>query len=206
MTTYNKIDYTLLKATATKEEIINLCETAVEKECASVCIPSYYIPFVKENFPTLKICTVIGFPLGNVSTAVKVFEAEEAIRNGADEIDFVVNVGMVKNQEWFSIREEFLALRFATKNKVLKAILETCYLDECEIIHLCGIAMDYNLDFVKTSTGFGTAGAKEKDVKLMKEVCENNIKIKASGGIRTKEDAEKFLALGADRLGMSKIF
>lgn len=206
MTIYNKIDYTLLKATAMEKEITALCEKAIEKECASVCIPPYYVPFVKEHFPTLTICTVIGFPLGNTTTEDKVHEIKTAIKNGADELDFVVNLNMVKNEKWFSIRNEFFNIRVAAENKIVKVILETCYLTEEEIATLCEIAIDYNLDFVKTSTGFGTGGATFKDVALMKRVCEDRIKIKASGGIRTKEDAEKFIILGADRLGMSKIF
>ena len=200
---YNKIDYTLLKAFATQEDIFKLCNTAIEKKCASVCIPSCYVSIVRENFPTLNICTVIGFPLGNCSTETKIVEIKQAIKDGANEFDFVVNVGWVKNKDWHLIKHEFYEIRKATKG-IVKVILETCYLTTEEIIKLCKIAIEFNIDYVKTSTGFGTKGATERNVKIMCAVVKNSkVKVKASGGIRTKEDVEKYLKLGVDRLGIS---
>ena len=202
----NYIDYTLLKSTASHNDIWNLCEEAKEKECASVCIPSCYVPFVYDHFPTLTICTVVGFPLGNCSTAAKVAEAREAVYYGADEIDMVINIAHLKNGFYFAVKNEIEAVREAIGySKVLKVIIETCELDKEEIAIATRLVDSTSADYVKTSTGFGSRGASFEDVLIMKENISNGTKIKASGGIRTKEDMMKYIALGCERIGASKL-
>lgn len=202
----NYIDYTLLKATASHNDIWNLCEKAVENECASVCIPSCFVPFVYDHFPTLTICTVVGFPLGNCSTATKVAEAREAIYYGADEIDMVINLAYLKCGQYYAVKNEIEAVREVIGyNKVLKVIIETCELDSEEIAIATRLVDESSADYVKTSTGFGSRGASFEDVLIMKENIHNDTKIKASGGIRTKEDMMKYIALGCDRIGASKL-
>ena len=206
MNIYEHIDYTLLKATATYNDIYNLCEDAKEKGCASVCIPSCYIPFVYEHFPTLSICTVVGFPLGNCSTATKVAEATEAVENGADEIDMVINIAYLKHGLYYAVKNEIEQIREAIGCWItLKVIIETCYLNEEEIAIATRLVDESSADYVKTSTGFGTRGASFEDIIIMKENIHNDTKIKASGGIRTKEDMTKYIALGCDRIGASKL-
>lgn len=202
---YNKIDYTLLKATATIDDIDALCKEAIEKGCASVCIPSCYVEYVSNEYPELRICTVVGFPLGNSSTETKIEETRQAIIAGAHEIDMVINIGALKAGLYGYVKDELQRLkRICGKHTVLKIIIETCYLTREEKIIMCRMIQNLRIDFVKTSTGFGTGGATIEDVKLMRAVCGDDVKIKASGGIRTKEEAEEYLKY-CDRLGMSKL-
>lgn len=206
MNIYEHIDYTLLKATATHDDIYNLCEEAIEKSCASVCIPSCYVPFAHDYCPSIPICTVVGFPLGNCSTATKVAEATEAVENGADEIDMVINIALLKNGFYFAIKREIEAVREAIEDNItLKVIIETCYLDKEEIAIATRLVDESPADYVKTSTGFGTRGASFEDIAIIKENIHNGTLIKASGGIRTKEDMMKYIALGCDRIGASKL-
>lgn len=202
---YNKIDYTLLKATATIDDIDALCKEAIEKGCASVCIPSCYVEYVSNEYPELRICTVVGFPLGNSSTETKIEETRQAIIAGAHEIDAVINIGALKAGLYGYVKDELQRLkRICGKHTVLKIIIETCYLTREEKIIMCRMIQNLRIDFVKTSTGFGTGGATIEDVKLIRAVCGDDVKIKASGGIRTKEEAEEYLKY-CDRLGMSKL-
>ncbi len=201
---YAHVDHTQLKAYATWKDIIKLCDEAIKYRTASVCVPPSFIKKIKETYKeSLDICTVIGFPLGYSTTEVKVKETLEAIKDGADEIDMVINIGDVKNGDYSKVLSEIKALKNACGNKILKVIVETCYLDEAEKIKMCEIVTAAGADYIKTSTGFGTGGATFDDVKLFKEHIGQNVKIKAAGGIRTKEDMETFLSLGADRLGTS---
>lgn len=200
----HKIDHTLLKAYAAWEDIRKLCDEAVEYRTASVCVPPSYISRIRETYGSkLKICTVIGFPLGYTTTAVKVFETEDAVKNGADEIDMVINIGEVKNGNDDFVEQEIKAVRSVCQGKILKVIIETCYLTEEEKIRLCRIVTEAGADFIKTSTGFGTAGAKEEDIVLFQKHIGENVKIKAAGGIRTKESLMAFADLGCDRIGAS---
>ena len=206
MNIYEHIDYTLLKATANHDDIYNLCEEARENDCASVCIPSCYVPFVYDHCPSVRICTVVGFPLGNSSTATKVAEAVEAVNNGADEIDMVINIAHLKNGFYFAVKSEIEQVREAIGyGVILKVIIETCELDEDEIYIATRIVDDSSADYVKTSTGFGSRCASFEDVIIMNNAIKNGTKIKASGGIRTKEEMMKYIALGCDRIGASKL-
>ena len=197
------IDHTLLKAVSDEKGILDICKEAVEHKTASVCIPPSYVKLAKEKFPSLNVCTVIGFPLGYSTTAVKVFETEDAVKNGADEIDMVINIGDVKNGIFDKVTEEISAVRKAAEGKILKVIIETCYLTEEEKIRLCKCVTDGGADYIKTSTGFGTAGAQKEDIVLFKNNIGKDVKIKAAGGIRTKEAMEEFIELGCDRIGTS---
>lgn len=197
------IDHTLLKAVSDEKGILDICKEAVEHKTASVCIPPSYVKIAKEKFPSLNVCTVIGFPLGYSTTAVKVFETEDAVKNGADEIDMVINIGDVKNGSFDKVTEEISAVRKAAEGKILKVIIETCYLTEEEKIRLCKCVTDGGADYIKTSTGFGTAGAQKEDIVLFKNNIGKDVKIKAAGGIRTKEAMEEFIELGCDRIGTS---
>lgn len=201
-----RLDHTLLKQTATWEQIRTLCEEGMEYKAASVCIPPCYVKkardYVQER---LKICTVIGFPNGNMTTAAKVFETEDAVKNGADEIDMVINLGMVKEQNYEGVLVEIQEIKKACHGKLLKVIIETCLLTEEEKIKLCQVVTRAGADYIKTSTGFSTGGATFADVELMRNHVGKDIKVKAAGGIASVEDAEKFIALGADRLGTSRL-
>lgn len=198
------IDHTLLKAYATWEEIEALCKEAVELHTASVCIPPCYIRRVKQKFSEkLKICTVIGFPLGYSVTEAKLAETRQAIEDGADEIDMVVNISDVKNGDFDKVAQEIISVKRECLNHVLKVIIETCYLTEKEKIAMCRAVTDAGAEYIKTSTGFGTEGAKLSDIELFKEHIGAAVKIKAAGGIRTKEDMEAFLEAGCDRIGTS---
>ena len=200
----NHVDHTLLKPFATWEEIQVICDEAIELHTASVCIPPCYVAPVKEKYgDTLKICTVIGFPLGYNTTVTKIFETENAILNGADEIDMVINVGFMKAGNYDAVLEEIRALRKSCHGKVLKVIIETCYLNEEEIKKASELVTIAGADYIKTSTGFGTAGATIENVKLMKENIGPDVKIKTAGGIRTKEALQEFIELGCDRVGAS---
>ena len=198
------IDHTLLKQVSTWEGIVKLCDQAVQYRTASVCIPPCYIKRVHQKYgDSLKICTVIGFPNGYNTTAVKVFEAEQAILDGADEIDMVINITDVKNGDYTAVEEEIRALRNACKGKILKVIVETCFLTEEEKVAMCMAVTNAGADYIKTSTGFGGAGATREDIRLFKEHIGSKVKMKAAGGVKTKEDIEDFLALGCDRIGTS---
>ena len=199
-----RIDHTLLKMTASWEEIKTLCGEAVRFNTASVCIPPCYVKPVYEEYGEKPIiATVIGFPLGYSITAAKVLETERAILSGAGEIDMVINVGDVKNARFDFVLEEIKLVKKACGDKILKVIIETCYLAEEEKIRLCGIVTEAGADFIKTSTGFGTAGATLADVELFKKHIGPNVKIKAAGGVKSREDLEAFITAGAARIGTS---
>ena len=201
---YSHVDHTQLKAFATWEDIVKLCDEAVKYKTASVCVPPCYIKRIHDKYgKDFNICTVIGFPLGYSVTAAKVVEAKEAIKDGANEVDMVININDAKNGDFDKIEEEIKTIKAACGDKILKVIIETCYLTDEEKIKLCGCVTRAKAEYIKTSTGFGTGGATFDDVKLFKEHVGPNVKIKAAGGIRTKEDMETFLSLGADRLGTS---
>lgn len=198
------VDHTLLKAYASWKDITQLCDEALEYRTASVCIPASYIKRIKDTYKdAINICTVIGFPLGYNSTASKVAEATEAIRDGASEIDMVINITDIKNKDFDKVLKEISEIRKVTEGKVLKVIIETCYLDEDEKIALCKIVTEAKADYIKTSTGFGTAGATLADILLFRKHIGPDVKIKAAGGVRTVEDLESFLTNGCDRIGTS---
>ncbi len=199
----NRCDHTLLKATATWEQIRELCDDAVKYRTASVCVPACYIKRIRENFPELNICTVVGFPLGYSSTKGKAAETEQAIEDGANEIDMVINITDVKNGDFDKVTEEIAALKKICGSRVLKVIIETCYLTEEEKIAMCKCVTDGGADYIKTSTGFGTAGADLKDIELFKQHIGKDVKIKAAGGIRTIEALQAFAEAGCDRIGTS---
>lgn len=197
------IDHTLLKAYSTWDSIKEICEDAIKYETASVCIPQTYIERIKENYPDLNICTVIGFPLGYNLTESKIVEAKEAINKGANEIDMVVNIPDVKNGDFYKVEEEIREIKKACGDKILKVIIETCYLTKEEKIAMCEAVTNAGADYIKTSTGFGTDGAKMEDILLFKDHIGENVKIKAAGGVKTKEDLINFIEAGCDRIGTS---
>lgn len=197
------IDHTLLKAAASAEQITRLCEEAELYHTASVCIPASYVKFARDKFPKLNICTVIGFPLGYSTTAVKCFEAKTAIQDGADEIDMVINLGWVKDGKFLEVEREIGDVKTVCGNKILKVIIETCYLTEEEKIELCKCVTNAKADYIKTSTGFGTDGAKIEDIRLFKKNIGENVKIKAAGGVKTKADLKMFINEGCSRIGTS---
>lgn len=202
----SKVDHTLLKQTATWEQIKEICDEGAANQTASVCIPPCFVKRAKEYVQgKVAICTVIGFPNGNMTTAAKVFETEDAVRNGADEIDMVINIGDVKEGNYTKVLEEIRAIKKACNGKLLKVIIETCLLTDEEKIQMCHVVTDADADYIKTSTGFSTGGATFEDVKLMREHVGEQIKVKAAGGISSVEDAERFIALGAERLGTSRL-
>ncbi len=200
------VDHTLLSPDATMNEIITLCDDAVKYKTATVCIAPHFVGDVRKLYgKNLKICTVIGFPNGYNTTAAKCFEADEAVKNGADEIDMVINIGMLKDKKYDSILREINQVKNSCGGKALKVIIETCLLSDEEKIKMCEIINNSEADFIKTSTGFSTGGATFDDISLMKKHIKNGKKIKAAGGISSLADAEKFIELGADRLGTSRI-
>ncbi|HBI60932.1 MAG TPA: deoxyribose-phosphate aldolase [Lachnospiraceae bacterium] len=200
------VDHTLLLQTATWEEIRQICDDAIKYQTASVCIPPGYVKQAEEYMQgQIPLCTVIGFPNGYMTTKAKEFETKDAIANGASEIDMVINIGWLKDKKYELIKEEIRALKAVCGEKILKVIIETCLLAEEEKIKMCEIVTKAGADYIKTSTGFSSAGATFDDVKLFSEYVGPNVKIKAAGGISSLEDAEKFLLLGADRLGTSRI-
>ena len=200
------VDHTLLLQNATWEEIKAICDDGMKYETASVCIPTCYVKQAKEYMGDKgKVCTVIGFPNGNYTTATKVFETKDALANGADEIDMVINVGMLKAGEYDYVLNEIKAIKEACGEHILKVIIETCLLTDEEKIKMCEIVTASGADFIKTSTGFSTAGATFADVELFAKHVGPNVKIKAAGGISSMDDAEKFMELGATRLGTSRI-
>ncbi|MFN3966211.1 MAG: deoxyribose-phosphate aldolase [Endomicrobiia bacterium] len=199
------IDHTLLKANATQEEIGKLCEEAKKYGFASVCVNPAYVSLCSQllKATAIKVCTVVGFPLGATTPTVKAIEARDAIANGADEIDMVINIGALKSGNYQLVLDDIKAVRDATRGKILKVILETAYLTKEEKIKACLLAKEAGADFVKTSTGFGPSGATVEDIILMRETVGKTMGIKASGGIRTAEDAEKMIKAGATRIGAS---
>ncbi|MCL2764020.1 MAG: deoxyribose-phosphate aldolase [Treponema sp.] len=200
---FSYIDHTLLKMTSSWDEIKTVCDEAVLYKTASVCIPPSYVKPVYNEYKDLNICTVIGFPLGYSVTNAKVLEAERAILSGAGEIDMVINIGDVKNKNYDLVLEEIKLVKKSCGNKILKVIIETCFLSEDEKIRLCGIVTQAGADYIKTSTGFGTNGATLADVELFKKHIGCNVKIKAAGGVKTRGDLEAFINAGAARIGTS---
>lgn len=201
----SKTDHTLLAPQAIWEEVEALCKEALAYHTASVCISPCYVLPAKKAFPDLTVCTVIGFPSGAHTTACKVMETKDAIANGADEVDMVINVGFVKDGRFDAVLDEIRQVKAAADSRILKVIIETCLLTEDEKIRLCDIVSRSGADFIKTSTGFSKGGATPEDIRLMRKYCAPGLKIKAAGGISTLADAEEFLKLGADRLGSSRI-
>lgn len=201
---YSYVDHTALQPYTTWDEIQRLCEEAIQYHTASVCIPSCYVGKVKETYgDQIRICTVVGFPLGYANTEAKVAETKVAIADGAVEIDMVINICDVKNGEYKKVEDEIRTLKEATGKHILKVIIETCYLTEEEKIAMCHAVTNAKADYIKTSTGFGTAGATLEDVLLMKANIGTDVKIKAAGGIRSREDMENYVKAGCSRLGTS---
>jgi len=202
----SKVDHTLLSPNATWDEIRAICDDGIKYCTASVCIPASYVKAAKEYVgDRLAICTVIGFPCGYSTSEVKCFEADNAVKNGADEIDMVINIGHLKDNRYDDILAEINAVKASCHGKLLKVIIETCLLTDDEKIKMCEIVSESDADYIKTSTGFSTGGATAHDVALFAENVKNGLKIKAAGGISSIADAEEFLKLGADRLGTSRI-
>lgn len=200
------VDHTLLKQEATEEQYRTLCDDAMRFGTASVCVPPCRVPFCKEYCgDRMKICTVIGFPNGYNTAETKAFETEDAVEKGADEIDMVINIGLLKEKKWDAVLDEIKAVRAACPGKILKVIIETCLLTDSEKIKMCELVSESGADYIKTSTGFSARGATFDDIALFASHVSGSLKIKAAGGIKTTDDAERFLALGADRLGTSRI-
>ena len=197
------VDHTLLKAVSSWSEIEKLCAEAIRYKTASVCVPPSYVRRIHGAYGGLVICTVIGFPLGYSVRAAKLREAEAVLSDGAKEIDMVINIGDVKNGDFDAVRDEISALKKTAGNNILKVIVETCYLTTEEKVRLCGIVTEAGADFIKTSTGFGTAGATLEDVLLFKQHIGPGVKIKAAGGVKTRDDLVKFLSAGCERIGTS---
>lgn len=202
----SKVDHTLLKQESTWEQIREICDDGIKYGTASVCIPPSFVKAAKEYAgEKLKICTVIGFPNGYNTTAVKCFETEDAVQNGADEIDMVINIGWVKEKKWEELLNEIKAVKNLCQGRLLKVIIETCLLTEEEKVKMCEIVSESGAEYIKTSTGFSTGGATREDVALFAEHVKPGVQIKAAGGISSMKDAEDFIALGANRLGTSRI-
>jgi len=203
----NKVDHTILAQTTKWEDIKKICDDGIEYSTASVCIPPSYVEQAKKYVgEKLKVCTVIGFPNGYNTTNVKVYETLEAIEKGADEIDMVINIGWLKDKKYEELENEIRAIKNVCGDKILKVIIETCLLTNEEKVKMCEIVDKSGADYIKTSTGFSTNGATFEDIKLFKENLNgSNLKIKAAGGVKSFEDAEKFIQLGADRLGTSRL-
>ena len=200
------VDHTLLTQTATWEEIKQICDDAVKYETASVCIPPSYVKQANEYMQgKIPVCTVIGFPNGYMTTKTNEFETKDAIANGASEIDMVINIGWLKDKKYDLVEEEIRTLKAACGEKILKVIIETCLLTEEEKIKMCELVTNAGADYIKTSTGFSTAGATFADIELFAKHTGSDVKMKAAGGISSLDDAEKFLVLGADRLGTSRM-
>ena len=198
------VDHTLLKPVATWEDIMKICDESIEYKTASICIPACYISRINEKYgDKVNICTVVGFPLGYSSTEAKIVETKKAIEDGANEIDMVINITDVKNKEFDKVTKEIKALKEVVGDKILKVIIETCFLTEEEKIAMCKSVTEAGADYIKTSTGFGTAGATIEDIKLFKKHIGENVKIKAAGGVKTVEDLEMFINEGCERIGTS---
>lgn len=198
-------DHTLLAANATRSEVEQLCKEAKEYDFMSVCVNPYFVPLAKKELAgsDVKVCTVIGFPLGQMSTKAKVFEANDAVKMGADEVDMVINVSALKDQDYDYVRNEIHEIKKACEGKLLKVILECCYLSKEEIKKVSELAKEAGADFVKTSTGFGKGGAKAEDVKIMREIVGSDMGVKAAGGIHTLADFKAMVDAGANRIGCS---
>ena len=195
------VDHTLLKPVATWEDIQKICDESIEYNTASICIPACYISRINEKYgDKVNICTVVGFPVGYSTTEAKVLEAKQAIENGANEVDMVINISDVKNGDYDKVTAEIKAIKEAVGDKILKVIIETCFLTEEEKIAMCKCVTDAKADYIKTSTGFGTAGATIEDIKLFKQHIGENVKIKAAGGVKTVEDLEMFINEGCERI------
>jgi deoxyribose-phosphate aldolase len=205
----SKVDHTILKQESTWEDVKQICDDGMKYKTASICIAPSYVKqaaeYIKENNIDLKVCTVIGFPNGYNTTETKVFETQNAVSNGAEEIDMVINIGWLKDKKYDSILEEIKEIKKVCNGKLLKVIIETCLLTEEEKIKMCKIVSKAGADYIKTSTGFSKAGATFADVELMARNVDEGVKVKAAGGISGLEDAEKFINLGASRLGTSRI-
>ncbi|GAB2771227.1 deoxyribose-phosphate aldolase [Actinomadura fibrosa] len=199
------IDHTILKATATEDDILELCKEAREYSFFSVCVNSCYVPLAKKNLEgsDVKVCAVVGFPLGAMSTEAKVFETEQALKDGAEEIDMVINIGELKSKNYKKVEEEIAAIKSAVGDRVLKVIIETCYLTPQEITLASELAVKAKADFVKTSTGFGTDGARMENIEVMKKAVNGQAKIKASGGIKNLDTALSYIEAGVARIGTS---
>lgn len=200
---YKHVDHTMLKQFATWDDIKKVAEESLKYHTASICIPPCYIKRVHEAYPEVNICTVIGFPNGYNTTEVKLLETKQALEDGANEIDMVINLTDVKNKDYDKVTKEIKTLKDACGNKVLKVIIETCFLTDVEKIEMCKSVTDAGADYIKTSTGFGTGGATREDIKLFKEHIGPNVKMKAAGGIKCRQDLEDFIELGCERLGSS---
>lgn len=202
----SRVDHTILTPTATWEQVKAICDEGLEFGTASVCIPPRYVKKAAEYVGNrLKVCTVIGFPNGYSTPEVKVFETEDAIRNGADEIDMVINLGLAKAGDWEGVLQEIKAVKLSCKGRILKVIVEACQLTQEEKVAVCRVVSMSGADFIKTSTGFSTGGATVEDVKLFKEHISPDVRIKAAGGIRTFEQAQAMIDAGADRIGASAL-
>lgn len=202
----SRVDHTLLSQTATENEIKIICDDAVRYQTASVCIPPSYVKIASQYLNgKVKVCTVIGFPNGYNTTATKCFETKDAVENGADEIDMVINLGLLKDKKYDEVLEEIKAVRACCEGKVLKVIIETCLLSDEEKVKMCEIVSKSGADYIKTSTGFSTDGATKKDIDIFVKSITDDLKIKAAGGIKSFDDAEEFVKLGADRLGTSRL-
>ena len=200
----SKVDHTLLRPEATWNQIKNICDEGIKYNTASVCIPPSYIERIKDTYgDKINICTVIGFPLGYNTTETKIFEVKDAIAKGCSEVDMVINIGHVKNGDFDKVEAEIKALKEAAGDKILKVIIETCYLTEEEKIKLCQCVTNAKADYIKTSTGFGTGGATIEDIRLFAQNIGSDVKMKAAGGVKSREDLEMFLAAGCDRIGTS---
>jgi len=200
------VDHTLLKAFAGWEQIQKLCDEAISHETASVCVPAYYVKKIHDKYgEKINICTVVGFPLGYETLEGKIADTQKCLEDGAGEIDMVINICQVKNREYDAVAKEIRELRKITQGKILKVIIETCYLTEEEKIQLCRIVTKEGADYIKTSTGFGSAGATLEDIELFKNNIGTGVKIKAAGGIRTAKDAYAYLNAGCDRIGASAV-
>ena len=198
------VDHTLLKPVATWEDIQKICDESIEYNTASICIPACYISRINEKYgDKVNICTVVGFPVGYSTTEAKVLEAKQAIENVANEVDMVINISDVKNGDYDKVTAEIKAIKEAVGDKILKVIIETCFLTGEEKIAMCKCVTDAKADYIKTSTGFGTAGATIEDIKLFKQHIGENVKIKAAGGVKTVEDLEMFINEGCERIGTS---
>ena len=201
---WKHVAHTLLKPVATWEDIQKICDESIEYNTASICIPACYISRINEKYgDKVNICTVVGFPVGYSTTEAKVLEAKQAIENGANEVDMVINISDVKNGDYDKVTAEIKAIKEAVGDKILKVIIETCFLTEEEKIAMCKCVTDAKADYIKTSTGFGTAGATIEDIKLFKQHIGENVKIKAAGGVKTVEDLEMFINEGCERIGTS---
>ena len=200
------VDHTLLAPESTWNDIRELCDDAIKYKTATVCIPPYFVSDVVNYIDgRLPVCTVIGFPNGYSTSKVKCFEAQDAIENGASEVDMVVNIGLIKDKQYNSVLDEITSVKKVCGNKILKVIIETCLLTLDEKKHMCRVVSDSGADYIKTSTGFSNGGATFEDISILKKYCAPHVKIKAAGGISSIDDAEKFIELGASRLGTSRI-